>query len=161
MVTVQDALKLWIVCWGGNLLGSVLLSYLYNFTGLYKDATLAAIVGSAAMKMSLPPLALFMRGLLCNYLVCLAVWCCFRSKSDSGKLIMVFWCIVIFFTAGFEHSVANMTILALALINNAGNETISLAGFAYNLLLVTLGNILGGALFVAVPYFIAAKEVEK
>ena len=161
VVTVQDALKLWIVCWGGNLLGSVLLSYLYNFTGLYKDATLAAIVGSAAMKMSLPPLALFMRGLLCNYLVCLAVWCCFRSKSDSGKLIMVFWCIVIFFTAGFEHSVANMTILALALINNAGNETISLAGFAYNLLVVTLGNIFGGALFVAVPYFIAAKEMEK
>lgn len=161
VVTVQDALKLWIVCWGGNLLGSVLLSYLYNFTGLYKDATLTAIVGSAAMKMSLPPLALFMRGLLCNYLVCLAVWCCFRSKSDSGKLIMVFWCIVIFFTAGFEHSVANMTILALALINNAGNETISLAGFAYNLLTVTLGNIFGGALFVAVPYFIAAKEMEK
>ena len=54
-----------------------------------------------------------------------------------------------------------MTILALALINNAGNETISLAGFCLYLLVVTLGDILGGALFVAVPYFIAAKEVEK
>ena len=74
---------------------------------------------------------------------------------------MVFWCIVIFFTAGFEHSVANMTILTLALINNAGNEVISLVGFAYNLLAVTLGNIVGGALFVAVPYFLAAKETEK
>ena len=160
-VTLPDALSLWGICWVGNLFGSVLLSFLYNLTVLYKDATLAVIVGSAAMKMSLPPLALFMRGLLCNYLVCLAVWCCFRSKSDSGKLIMVFWCIVIFFTAGFEHSVANMTILTLALINNAGNEVISLVGFAYNLLAVTLGNIVGGALFVAVPYFLAAKETEK
>ena len=54
-----------------------------------------------------------------------------------------------------------MTILTLALINNAGNEVISLVGFAYNLLAVTLGNIVGGALFVAVPYFLAAKETEK
>lgn len=160
-VSLSDTLKLWTVCWFGNLLGSVILSFLFSFAGLYKDATLASIVGGAAAKMSLPPLALFIRGLLCNYLVCLAVWCGFRCKSESGKLIMVFWCIVIFFIAGFEHSVANMTVLALSLIDNGGNTVISMGGFWYNLILVTLGNIVGGALFVAIPYYITALEKEK
>ena len=55
-----------------------------------------------------------------KYLVCLAVWCGFRCKSDSGKLIMTFWCLYAFFTCGFEHSVANMTVLTLGLLNPAG-----------------------------------------
>ena len=69
---------------------------------------------------------------------------------------MVFWCIVAFFATGFEHSVANMTILAL--INNGGNETVTVGGYLYNLGLVSLGNMIGGVLFVAVPYIVAAKE---
>ena len=74
---------------------------------------------------------------------------------------MVFWCIVIFFIAGFEHSVANMTVLALSLIDNGGNTAISMGGFWYNLILVTLGNIVGGALFVAIPYYLTACDKEK
>ena len=74
---------------------------------------------------------------------------------------MVFWCIVAFFATGFEHSVANMTILALALINNGGNEAVAVGGYLYNLALVSLGNMIGGVLFVAVPYIVAAKEKSK
>ena len=157
-VSAADVLKLWAICWIGNLAGSVLLAFVYNATGLYSDATLGAMTTAAAAKMSAGFVPLLARGVLCNTLVCLAVWCGFRCKSESGKLIMVFWCILAFFTTGFEHSVANMTLLSLALINNGGNEAISMGGYWYNLAVVSLGNMLGAILFVALPYHIASKD---
>ncbi len=157
-VTAGDAFKLWGICWLGNLAGSVLLALIFNATGLYSDATLGAMTGAAAAKMSAGFIQLLARGVLCNMLVCLAVWCGFRCKSEAGKLIMIFWCILAFFTTGFEHSVANMTLLTLSLLNNGGNATISMGGYWYNLLTVTLGNIIGGALLVAVPYHCASAD---
>jgi nitrite transporter NirC len=91
-------------------------------------------------------------------LVCLAVWSGFRSKSEAGKLIMIFWCILAFFATGFEHSVANMTLLTLALINNGGLEAITFGGYCYNLLLVTIGNMIGAIALVAFPYYTASRE---
>ncbi len=99
---------------------------------------------------------LFIRGILCNILVCLAVWCSFRTTNDAAKLIMVFWCLFAFITCGFEHSVANMTQLTVALLDPAG-QAVSLVGYFYNLITVTLGNMVGGICFVAVPYFLGQK----
>lgn len=157
-VTIADTLKLWIVCWIGNLAGAVLLALLFDLTGLYSDATLAAMTGAAAGKMTAGFMPLLARGMLCNTLVCLAVWSGFRAKSDAGKLIMIFWCLMAFFTTGFEHSIANMTLLTLAMLNNGGNEAITMGGYWYNLLTVTLGNMLGAILFVAIPYHMASIE---
>ena len=157
-VTVGDACKLWLVCWLGNLAGSVLLALIFSLTGLYSDATLGAMTTAAAGKMTAGFIPLLARGILCNTLVCLAVWCGFRAKSDAGKLIMIFWCLLAFFATGFEHSIANMTLLTLSLINNGGNEAISMGGYWYNLIVVTLGNMIGGILFVALPYSAASRE---
>ena len=157
-VTIGDACKLWLVCWLGNLAGSVLLALLFSLTGLYSDATLGAMTTAAAGKMTAGFIPLLARGILCNTLVCLAVWCGFRAKSDAGKLIMIFWCLLAFFATGFEHSIANMTLLTLSLINNGGNEAISMGGYWYNLIVVTLGNMIGGILFVALPYSAASRE---
>lgn len=157
-VTIGDAAKLWVVCWIGNLVGSALLAAIFSLTGLYSDATLSAMTGAAAGKMTAGFIPLLTRGMLCNTLVCLAVWCGFRAKSDAGKLIMVFWCLLAFFATGFEHSIANMTLLTLALINNGGNEAITMGGYWYNLVVVTLGNMLGAILFVALPYHLASKQ---
>lgn len=157
-VSLKDTLLLWLVCWIGNLAGSVLLAIVFNLTGLYSDATLTAMTGAAAGKMTAGFVPLLTRGMLCNTLVCLAVWCGFRAKSDAGKLIMIFWCLLAFFATGFEHSIANMTLLTLALINNGGNEAISMGGYWFNLCTVTLGNMLGAILFVALPYHIGSKE---
>ena len=143
-VTVADALKLWGVCWLGNLAGSALLALVFSLTGLYSDATLGAMTGAAAAKMTAGFIPLLTRGMLCNTLVCLAVWCGFRAKSDAGKLLMVFWCL--------------LTLLTLALINNGGNEAISMGGYWFNLIVVTLGNMIGAILFVALPYHFASKE---
>jgi nitrite transporter NirC len=71
---------------------------------------------------------------------------------------MVFWCILAFFATGFEHSIANMTLLTLSLINNGGNEAISMGGYWFNLITVTIGNMIGAIVFVALPYSIASRE---
>ncbi|MBO5513760.1 MAG: formate/nitrite transporter family protein [Mogibacterium sp.] len=160
-VSLGEVLKLWLICWIGNLVGAILLAFIYNATGLYTDATLTAMTNTAAMKMTAGFIPLLTRGMLCNMLICLAVWCGFRSKSESGKLIMVFWCIVAFFTTGFEHSIANMTLLTLALINNGGNEVITMGGYWFNLLTVTVGNMIGGILLVAIPYYVAQLDKQK
>ena len=160
-VSLSDALKLWGFCWLGNLAGSVMTAVLFAASGLNTGAVGEFIAQTSATKMALPVSQLVIRGVLCNILVCLAIWCGAKMKSESGKLIMIFWCLYAFITAGFEHSVANMTLLAIGVLNPMG-QAVSLGGYAYNLLFVTLGNMLGGILFVALPYsIIAGKETFK
>lgn len=155
-VNLKETAVLWAVCWLGNLTGAVLLALIYWGTGLGTGTVGEFMASAAAGKMAAGPLALFLRGLLCNMLVCLAVWCGFRCKTESGKLIMIFWCIVAFFTTGFEHSVANMTLLTVALLS-PGEAAVSFGGWIYNLLVVTSGNMAGGVLFLAVPYWLISR----
>ncbi|MDO4615745.1 MAG: formate/nitrite transporter family protein [Lachnospiraceae bacterium] len=152
-----DAIVLWCVCWLGNLAGALLLSVLFCGTGLNTGAAAEFIAGIALSKMTAGAGALFFRGVLCNMLVCIAVWCGFKCKSESGKLIMIFWCLLAFFTTGFEHSVANMTTLTVALIGPAA-EGLSIGGWIYNLLVVTIGNMVGGICLVGLPYYLASKD---
>ncbi|MCR5526371.1 MAG: formate/nitrite transporter family protein [Lachnospiraceae bacterium] len=156
-VTLAEALKLWVVCWIGNLAGAVVLSLLFHFSGLNTEATINFLSSGAAAKMAVPFVPLLIRGMLCNFLVCLAVWCGIRCKTESAKLIMIFWCLFAFVITGYEHSVANMTQLTAALLDPAG-QAVSVGGYIYNLATVTLGNVIGGVLFVAVPYFTAAEK---
>ena len=156
-VSWKDALKLWCICWVGNLAGGIILGGIYSLTGLCTGPVGEFMVSAAATKMGLGPAALFARGILCNFLVCLAVWCAGKATSDAGKLIMVFWCLFAFITTGFEHSIANMTLFTVALLQPV-HEAVTIGGFFYNLIIVTLGNIVGGAIFVAVPYYIAGRR---
>ncbi len=158
-ISVMDMLKLWCICWLGNLTGSIIVAVLFSYTGIAQGAVGEYIAAGALAKMSLSPLELIMRGLFCNILVCLAVWCTLKMKSESGKLIMIFWCIFAFITTGFEHSVANMSFLVVGILNPMG-EALSWGGYIYNLLFVTLGNIIGGALFVGLSYAIVAGKEE-
>lgn len=152
-----DTIKVWIVSFIGNLVGSILAGYMFYLTGLAKGLVGEFIANTSATKMSLPVQELFFRGLFCNMLVCLAVWCTFRCKDDVSKLIMIFWCLFIFITAGFEHSVANMTLLTIGLLS-PGTAAVSIAGYAYNIGVVTLGNMIGGIFFVAVPYYLISRK---
>ena len=156
-VTVLDVVKLWIVCYIGNWVGAVLLSLAFYGAQGPVGSVGQFIAAGAAAKMALSPLALFLRGVLCNILVCLAAWCGFRCKSDSGKLIMVFWCLFAFITCGFEHSVANMTLLTVSLLAPF-NAAVSVSSYVYNLAFVTLGNIVGAVIFLAIPYGLMSRE---
>jgi nitrite transporter len=109
----------------------------------------------AAMKMNASGASLFARAVLCNWLVCLAIWMAARVDSDIAKCAVIFWCLLAFIACGFEHSVANMTLLGLALAGNHP-ESVSLTGAAWNLGWVTLGNIVGGALFVGGAYYVSS-----
>ena len=104
--------------------------------------------------MNAAPLALVAKGILCNWLVCLALWMSARTTNDAAKLIMIFWCLFAFIASGFEHSVANMTLFAVALLGNHP-DTVSIGGMFYNLLWVSIGNIIAGAVFVAAAYWLA------
>lgn len=142
-----------------NLLGAGILAWMFVKSGLDLPVTATVFTKAAAAKMAAPAGQLFLRGILCNILVCLAVWSGFQTKSDSAKLIMIFWCLLAFFSTGFEHSVANMTTFIVALLNPVqGAGAVSAGGMFYNLLWVTLGNMAGGIVFVALPYWLAAKD---
>jgi nitrite transporter len=160
--SLADIAKTWSMTWVGNLVGSVLLAGLFAVGGGagILDKADGFVMQTAALKMTLPAYMLFARAILCNWLVCLALWMSVRVQSESARCIVIFWCLFAFIACGFEHSVANMTMLSIALLGNHP-ESVSLAGFGHNLLWVTLGNIVGGALFVAGAYFSATHGIRQ
>lgn len=156
-VSWMDTAKLWVVCWIGNLVGSLISVAAFQLTGIpgATDGTVAGYFNQISVsKVSLAPGELIVRAILCNILVCLAVWCGIKLKSESGKLIMVFWCIIVFMVCGFEHSIANMSIVGVGLVNGG----VTIGQYLYSILVASLGNMIGGAVFVALPYHLISKE---
>ncbi len=151
---IRDLLNVWTVSWVGNLAGSLALAWIVVYSGSI-DHALPMVGKVTATKMSIAPLALVARGLLCNLLVCLALWTAGRTGSDAAKIMLIGLCLFAFIGSAFEHSVANMTLLGIGLFASAG-PNISWAGYFYNLLWVTLGNILGGGVVLAGAYRLMA-----
>ncbi|WP_027927488.1 formate/nitrite transporter family protein [Amycolatopsis benzoatilytica] len=142
----------------GNLAGSAVFAWLVHESGILQTggtpghaapaaALLAATVKAKAAESGT---MLFFRGVLCNFLVCLAVWMAARTKSDGAKLALIFWCLLAFIGSGFEHVVANMTVFSLGMFENVPGATAGV--FVTNLLVVGLGNLVGGGLLVGAGY---------
>ena len=153
----SDTVKLWILCYIGNLVGSLAAAVMFYLTGILTGDVGTYFATTAAAKMGGAAPQLFVKAVFCNILVCLAVWCATKLKSESGKLIMIFWCIYVFMACGFEHSISNMTVMALGLLAPNGVAGISVAGYVHNLLWVTLGNMVGG-ISVALAYYTISKK---
>ncbi|HEY8477473.1 MAG TPA: formate/nitrite transporter family protein, partial [Chloroflexota bacterium] len=154
--TWSELAAVWGWSYVGNVLGSLALAWLLAQSRLFaEDPQRSFLEGVAAAKMHLPFGVAVVRGILANWLVCLAVWCSMRTSSDAARLGLVFWCLFAFIGAGFEHSVANMTLLAIVLLQEHG-EAISWTGYLSNLVPVTIGNVIGGALFVGGLYWLSA-----
>ena len=157
-ISFWEALLVWGYSFIGNLVGSFLLCGIFELSGCMNNQDVANYFAAVATdKVALEPGEMFFRGILCNICVCLAIWCSVRMKSESGKLIMVVWCIFIFMLCGFEHRVANMSIIGETLIHGKAAEVTVLL-YLKNLLFVSVGNIVGGVCFVALPYAIIARE---
>lgn len=156
-VTWFDAIKIWVFSYAGNFIGSFIIGGLFVLTDIQGTKIGAFILKVSAEKMNGDFSALLMKGILCNLLVCLAVMCAIKMKSESGKLIMIFWCLFAFITAGFEHSIANMTIFVMGLLMEHSQE-ISLVGMFANLIPVTIGNFIGGGIMLGGTYFYMGKE---
>jgi nitrite transporter NirC len=146
----------WTLCFVGNLVGSLFLAWLVAQSGvLSADPQKTFVLNTVAAKMNMPFETLLIRGVLCNWLVCLAVWCAARTQSETARLGMIFWCLFAFIGAGFEHSVANMTLLGIGLFL-PHPDTISWAGFVANLIPVTIGNVISGVTFVGAAYWLTS-----
>jgi nitrite transporter NirC len=156
---LADVVMVWISCWIGNLAGAILLAAIFHMAGggvLLGDGN-TVFFNAVAAKMSASSSALFARGLLCNWLVCLAIWMSSRTKSDAAKLGLIFWPIMIFVASGFEHSVANMFAFAMALLGDHP-ANVTLEGAFHNEIWVTLGNLVGGGVMVAAGYLLQRRQ---
>lgn len=145
-------LRNWIIVFAGNTLGALGVAALFWVAGLIQGDFAGLAVTIAEAKFSLSFQSAFARGILCNALVCLAVWLSFGARTAAGKVLVIVPPIAAFVAMGFEHSIANLFLLPLGLI--AGAEG-SLGDVAMNLVPVTLGNIIGGAGGVALAYWVA------
>ena len=158
--TVQ-ATSILLQSWTGNLIGSITVAYLFYLGGggqiLPVDSSLVHKVALA--KTTAPALVLFAKGILCNWLVCLAIWMCQRVDG-AAKFIAIWWCLLAFIASGYEHSIANMTLFALSWFG-AHTPEYTLGGIGYNLLWVTLGNTVSGVLFMGLGYWYATPRAQR
>ncbi len=138
--------------WIGNLSGAIVLAALFVLGGSRILAPAASLLREVALyKAESGALALLARAILCNWLVCLALWTSERAQSDTARCILIFWCLFAFIACGFEHSIANMTIFATAYLSGIA-PTLDIAGILHNLLWVSLGNAIAGALVLGLGY---------
>lgn len=154
-VKLGDALKFLLVVYVGNFAGILLFAGIIHMTGLLDNQALMDIINSSAqVKMALPMGQTFWRGVLCNMLVCLAVWSVVKHDSKLVEIVTINWCVLGFVASGYEHSIANMSLFMLSLINPLRPDTITWSGFLNNILPATLGNMIGAIVFVALQYYI-------
>jgi formate/nitrite transporter len=153
-ITTRALLRNWALVYLGNMLGALASAFFVAWSGvleLANGAVGATAVAIAGQKAALAEEQAFARGLLCNALVCLAVWLSFAPRDVAGKILAIVFPIAAFVALGFEHSIANMYLLPVGIL--AGAE-IGFAAVLRNLAWVTLGNIVGGAGFVGLVYWI-------
>ncbi len=161
-IKLLELLKNWLFVFLGNFIGAAFVAALvvYSHTpDLFDGALARKVVAAACSRVNQTFGEAFIRGILCNILVCIAVWAAFAAKKVSGKLLMSFWPVMLFVLCGFEHSIADMYFGVAGLLV-AGEYDIAAQGLSWgsfllgNLLPVTLGNILGGAGIVGAGYWL-------
>jgi formate transporter len=158
-ITTVEVLRNWALVCAANFIGAAglaLLVFLSGHTAMNGGAIGRTAVRIAQAKQALPPLDAFVRGMLCNVLVCMAVWMAMAGRSVVDKAVAVVFPITAFVAAGFEHSIANMYLMPLAMLaqDPAAAQPVTWAGMATNLAFVVAGNLLGGSVLVGLTYHV-------
>ncbi len=168
----------WAIVFAANFIGSILIVILIYYTDLWKASHYQ--VGAFALKIAngkvnLSFLEAFTRAILCNWLVCLAVWMAFSARYVIGKIFAILFPVMAFVASGYEHSIANIFFIAKGLLLKSQPEVVQAAGLSAdklsnlnwngfifgNLIPVTLGNIVGGGFFVAFLYWVVYLKPKK
>jgi len=170
-LTIRELVRVWTTVWAGNFVGAVATAAIVFLSGQYQfghGAVGATALYFASAKSSLPPTDAFFLGILCNVLVCLAVWLALASRTVTDKILAITFPVTAFVAAGFEHCVADMYFVPLGLMISrwapgsfwidlghgaGGPPFIPVDGFLINLAVVTAGNWVGGALMVGGVYW--------
>ncbi|MEG0855630.1 MAG: formate/nitrite transporter family protein [Terrisporobacter sp.] len=158
----KNAVRICSYSYFGNFLGAILVAGLFIGTGFGDSGnTIDYFIYSGGYKVAAPALQLFCRGVLANILVCAAVLAAYKTKDEMAKIAIVFLLIFAFVTSGFEHCIANMTTLLVCLFTPVAN-TVTIGNALYSTLFVTLGNIVGGAVFYGLfTYFMSKSKAKK
>lgn len=162
-VTTREVLRNWTVVCLANFAGAAGLAMLVFLSGhaLLNDGRIAAVyVQVASAKCEMDAQTAFFRGVLCNVLVCLAVWMAMAGRSVIDKVVVIIFPVTLFVAAGFEHSIANMYLIPLGMLLAEGNAP-TVADMIGNLVPVIAGNLVGGSVLVALVYFLAYRAGEK
>ena len=173
-IRISGMLRNWVLVYLGNFLGALLVVALMKSTGLWETGS--GLLGASEIKTAQAKVQLsfgqaFVRGILCNWLVCLAVWMSTGARETVSKIFAIWFCIGLFVISGFEHSIANMYFIPAGIAAAADSGLAQLAGcdvsvltvgnfLVKNLLPVTLGNILGGGLFVGMVYWFTGRKLK-
>jgi formate/nitrite transporter len=168
-ITLSQLLRNWVIVYLGNFVGSIFLAFMVSQSGLFSvsGGLLGATVIKAAIgKASLPFGQAIVRGILCNIIVVLAVWMAIAAKDIASKILAIWFPIMLFVMSGFEHSIANMYFIPAGIFAKsnsayveAGNITaeslskLNVGGLLSNLIPVTIGNIIGGAIIIGLGYW--------
>jgi nitrite transporter NirC len=147
-VTPPQVAAVWVASLVGNLIGSIGFAALVHAGGSLTGPGASMVASVVAGKDALTGPQLLSRSILCNALVCLALWMAARTKSDAAKLVVLWWALMAFIASGFEHSIANMTMFALGVFEGSATW----AQLGRNLLWTVPGNILGGGVLVGLAY---------
>lgn len=160
-ISWMDFAKNLMVVFAGNIIGSVFIAFIANFghvLSLYNGELVLTVVTTASVKTNMPFFDAFMKGILCNVLVCIAVWASQAAEELSGRIIALYLPIFLFIVCGFEHSVANMYFIPAGMLAQyvyGAPGHITILGFLWNLLPVTLGNLVGGSFLIGGGYYLA------
>jgi len=162
-ISTMEVLRNWIGVCVANFIGAAglaLLVFLSRHPEMNNGAVAEQYLKIAAVKCALPFWTAFFRGILCNILVCMAVWMALAGRSVIDKAVAIVFPIATFVAAGFEHSIANMYLIPLPLLIKMGGHTganadaVTLTGLLHNLAVVIPGNIVGGSVLVGLVYHI-------
>lgn len=165
-------IKNWVIVYIFNFVGSVLIAFLVFKAGVFgmnSGKLGGTVIKVASTKAALPFWTAFCSGILCNFLVCLAVWGAFAAKDIVSKVVIIWFPIMAFVTCGFEHCVANMYYLTAGMFAKSNPSFVAASGLSqdkiingmgivHNLIPVTLGNIVGGVVLVGISYFMVYKH---
>ena len=166
---LRAMLKSWLFVYIGNFIGAILVANLVVLSGIgssFDNAVGAAMINAATARTSLGFMEAVYSGILCGFLVCIAVWMSFATKYLIGKFVAMFLPVMLFALAGFEHSIANVYYITAGLAASRNPVYLAMAGrsnistltwsnmFTANLIPVTIGNIIGGMVIVGLGYWL-------
>ena len=162
--TVKGMLRNWVIVYIGNFVGSIFVAVMLTYShaySLFGGQLAESVVATAQNKVLLSFSDALLRGILCNILVCIAVWISFSAEDVAGKILGLYLPIMLFVASGYEHSVANMYFIPAGIFASTeygieANAALTWQGFlVHNLLPVTIGNVIGGVCVVGLGYFFA------
>lgn len=155
-VTLFELFKNWLVITIANSIGALSVAYFFgHVTGLTSASPYVEhVVSIATHKVDMPFLAMFLSGIGCNWFVGLAVWLCYGAKGMTGKIIGIWFPVMIFVAIGFQHSIANAFIIPAAIFEGS----LVWKDFIQNFVVVYLGNIIGGSVFVSGFYYLSYRH---